>query len=218
MGMVPPLRAVLVDADGVLQFTAPSWRDGITDTVGQDDMARHPRLLDEIAKAEGPRTMTGEADLEHSLGTVLERYDDVDLEPADVIEAWHDIEVHDDVLQGVRELAGRGVIRALTTNQNPPRAAWMRANLPYDELFDAQFYSCEIGLAKPDPAYFRHVLETLGVHAEDALFLDDTLGNVESAARLGLRAELFARDAGREELDRILALHGLGHPAARAGN
>ena len=207
--MVTPPKAVLFDADGVLQQTA-DWREELAEVAGPEDEQRQERLLEEIAKAEGPRTMTGEADLEHSLGTVLERYDDVDLAPADVIEAWHEIEVHADVLQGVRELAGRGVIRALTTNQNPPRAAWMRANLPYDELFDAQFYSCEIGLAKPDPAYFHHVLETLGVRAEDALFLDDTLANVESAAALGLRAELFARDAGRPELDRILALHGLG--------
>ena len=215
--MVTPPKAVLFDADGVLQQTA-DWREELAEVAGPEDEQRQERLLEEIAKAEGPRTMTGEADLEHSLGTVLERYDDVDLEPADVIEAWHEIEVHADVLQGVRELAGRGVIRALTTNQNPPRAAWMRANLPYDELFDAQFYSCEIGLAKPDPAYFHHVLETLGVRAEDALFLDDTLGNVESAGRLGLRAELFARDAGRPELERILALHGLGSAAATAGD
>lgn len=207
--MVTPPKAVLFDADGVLQKTA-DWREELAETAGPEDEQRQERLLDEIAKAEGPRTLTGEADLEHSLGTVLERYDDVDLEPADVMEAWHAIEVHADVLQGVRELAGRGVLRALTTNQNPPRAAWMRANLPYDALFDAQFYSCEMGLAKPDPAYFQHVLETLGIRAEDALFMDDTLGNVESAARLGLRAELFARDAGRGELDRILARHGLG--------
>ena len=45
--------------------------------------------------------------------------------------------------------------------------------------------------------------------AEDALFLDDTEVNVESAAALGLRAELFARDGGRAELDRILGRHGL---------
>jgi HAD superfamily hydrolase (TIGR01509 family) len=206
--MVTPPQAVLFDADGVLQQTA-DWREDLAESAGPEDERRQERLLDDIAKSEGPRTLTGEVDLEHSLGTVLERYDDVDLQPADVLDAWHEIAVHADVLEGVRALAGRGVLRALTTNQNPPRAAWMRANLPYDELFDAQFYSCEMGLAKPDPAYFRHVLETLGVRAEDALFLDDTLANVESAARLGLRAELFARDGGRAELQRILALHGL---------
>jgi len=201
-------RAVLLDADGVLQRTAP-WREDLTGAVSAQDQARKEQLFEDLAKAEGPHTMTGDADLEHSLTRVLDRYDDVDLEPEDVIDAWHAIEVHADVLDGVRALAGRGLIRALTTNQNEPRAAWMRENLPYDELFDAQFYSCEVGLAKPDPAYFTHVLEVLGVRPEDALFIDDTAVNVESAARLGLRAELFAQDGGRRELDRILALHGL---------
>jgi putative hydrolase of the HAD superfamily len=85
----------------------------------------------------------------------------------------------------------------------------MRANLPYEELFDAQFYSCEMGLAKPDPAYFQHVLDALGLRREEALFLDDTAANVESAAALGIHAELFARDGGRTELDRILGQYGL---------
>lgn len=206
--MPTPPRAVLFDADGVLQGTA-AWREELTEAVEPTDEALHEQLLDDLAKAEGPATMTGQVELEHSLGTVLERYDEVQLEPEDVIEAWHAIELHTDVAEGVRALAGRGVIRALTTNQNAPRAAWMKAHLPYDELFDAQFYSCDIGLAKPDPAYFTHVLETLGVRAEDVLFLDDTPANVESAARLGLRAELFLGDGGRPELDRILTLHGL---------
>ena len=208
MSMLPPLRAVLVDADGVLQFTAPSWREDVADSIGRDAVSRHPRLLDEIAQAEGHRTMTGEADLEHSLTRVLDRHD-VDLEPADVLEAWHNIELHTDVVEGVRALRGRGLVLALTTNQNPPRAAWMREHLPYDEVFDVHFYSCEVGYAKPDPAYFTHVLQTLGLRAEEALFLDDTAVNVEAAAGLGIRAELFARDGGRPELDRILAAHGL---------
>ena len=206
--MTLPLRAVLVDADGVLQFTAPAWRDDVADTVGDHELARHPRLLDEIAKAESPSTMTGDADLEHALTRVLDRHD-VDLEPTDVIEAWHNIELHAEVVDGVRALRGRGLVLALTTNQNPPRAAWMRENLPYDELFDAHFYSCEVGAAKPDPAYFTRVLQALGVAPEEALFLDDTAVNVESAAGLGIRAELFARDGGGAELDRILGAHGL---------
>ena len=203
-----PPRAVLFDADGVLQRSA-EWREDLGETVDHVDDRRADLLLDEIAGAEGPHTLTGEADLDHSLTRVLDRYEDVDLPVEAVYDAWHAIEVHEDVLDGVRALAGRGLVLALTTNQNEPRAAWMREHLPYDELFDAQFYSCEVGLAKPDPAYFRHVLEALDVQPDEALFLDDTAENGEAAARVRLRAELFARDAGRPELQRILALHGL---------
>lgn len=201
--MPTPPRAVLFDADGVLQHMTVEWRDELTERAGSNTDG----LLNAIARAEKP-TMTGEVDLAHSLVQVLDDHD-TDLEVHEVLAAWQNIEVDEEVLAGVRSLAGRGLIRALTTNQAEQRAAWMRANLPYDELFDAQFYSCEIGLAKPDPAYFTHVLDALGVAPEDALFLDDTAVNVESAARLGLRAELFARDGGRVELDRILGLQGL---------
>lgn len=206
--MLPPPKAVLFDADGVLQREA-AWRDDLADAVGPADESRKEQVFDAIAGAEGPATMSGRADVEQSLTEVLDRDDDVELEAQDVLEAWQAIEVHPDVIEGVRALAGRGLIRALTTNQNAPRARWMQENLGYDELFDAQFYSCEIGFAKPDPAYFRHVLQELGVEPQDALFLDDTEVNVESAASVGLRAELFARNAGRPELDRILAAHGL---------
>ncbi|WP_375430985.1 HAD family hydrolase [uncultured Friedmanniella sp.] len=204
--MAVPPRAILFDADGVLQHMTVEWRDELSERSGEEG-PETDRLHDAIAQAEKP-TMTGEIDLADSLVQVLDDHD-TDLEVHEVLEVWQNIEVDEAVLDGVRSLAGRGIIRALTTNQAEQRAAWMRANLPYDDLFDAHFYSCEIGLAKPDPDYFRHVLDALGVAAEDALFMDDTLVNVESAAELGLRAELFARDGGRAELDRILGLHGL---------
>lgn len=182
------------------------WRDEIGERSGEAS-PHSKRLLDAIATAEKP-TMTGEVDLTHSLTQVIDDHD-ADLEADEVIGAWQNIETDPAMLDGVRALAGRGLVRALTTNQSFPRARWMQANLPYDELFDAQFYSCGMGLAKPDPAYFHYVLEALGLQPEEALFMDDTLANVESAAGLGIRAELFARDGGRAELDRILGLHGL---------
>lgn len=204
--MASPVRAVLFDADGVLQHMTVEWRETIGEQSGENGHEAE-RLLNAIAHSEKP-TMTGEVDLAHSLTQVIDAHD-ADLEADDVMDAWHQIETDPGVLDGVRALAGRGLVRALTTNQSFPRARWMQANLPYDELFDAQFYSCEMGLAKPDPAYFQHVLTALGLAPGEALFMDDTRANVESASGLGIRAELFARDGGRAELDRILKLHDL---------
>ncbi|WP_375426269.1 HAD family hydrolase [uncultured Friedmanniella sp.] len=204
--MASSLRAVLIDADGVLQHMTVEWRDEIGERAGSGG-PHTERLLDAIARAEKP-TMTGQVDLAHSLTQVLDAHD-ADVEVEEVLGAWQNIEVDPAMLDGVRALAGRGIILALTTNQSVPRARWMQANLPYGELFEAQFYSCEMGLAKPDPAYFHHVLDALGLQPEEALFMDDTEANVQSAAQLGIRAELFARDGGRPELDRILARHGL---------
>ncbi len=47
-------------------------------------------------------------------------------------------------------------------------------------------------LVKPDPAIYRLALDRFGVKAEQAVFVDDNAANIESAAKLGIQAILFA--------------------------
>jgi putative hydrolase of the HAD superfamily len=127
---------------------------------------------------------------------------------------WQHLVVDAGMLDAVRALRARGLTCAIATNQHRERAAYMRRELGYERLFDPMVISCEIGVAKPDPAYFRQTLDRLGLPAGQVLFVDDVLANVESAREVGLVAEHFAKDAGRPELDRILALHDLAEPLA----
>lgn len=46
-------------------------------------------------------------------------------------------------------------------------------------------------MVKPDPAIYRLALARFGLAAEEAMFVDDSLPNIESAAALGIRAHLF---------------------------
>jgi putative hydrolase of the HAD superfamily len=57
-------------------------------------------------------------------------------------------------------------------------------------LFDRQFLSYELGLAKPDREIFERVVDDLDVSAEEILFLDDNQINVDGARSVGMRAEL----------------------------
>jgi putative hydrolase of the HAD superfamily len=57
--------------------------------------------------------------------------------------------------------------------------------------FSALTYSCEIGVAKPDPRAYEIVAERLGVAPGDCLFLDDREVNVLAAREVGMRAEVF---------------------------
>jgi putative hydrolase of the HAD superfamily len=57
--------------------------------------------------------------------------------------------------------------------------------------FSALAYSCEIGVAKPDPRAYQIVAERLGVPPGDCLFLDDREVNVIAAREVGMRAEVF---------------------------
>ena len=62
--------------------------------------------------------------------------------------------------------------------------------------FHANFPSYAVGRLKPDDDYFRHVIDTLGVAPEHALFVDDNEINVAAAARLGIVARLAVGPAG----------------------
>jgi putative hydrolase of the HAD superfamily len=119
------------------------------------------------------------------------------------------IEPDADMLHVVAALRQRGVGCHLATNQEPLRAAYMSEQLGYRQLFDREFYSCRLGAAKPDAAYFRTLLDRLELPPEAALFLDDNEANVASARAIGLHAEQFLVAAGRSRLDQILAAHGL---------
>ncbi len=55
-------------------------------------------------------------------------------------------------------------------------------------LFHEIFSSHELGLVKPEPEVFQHVLEHLSVEPDRVAFFDDSPPNVEAAAAAGMRA------------------------------
>jgi len=58
-------------------------------------------------------------------------------------------------------------------------------------VFDRVYASNLMGVAKPSPEFFRHILEQEGWQAGDSFFVDDRAVNVEAARELGMRAFLY---------------------------
>jgi HAD superfamily hydrolase (TIGR01509 family) len=58
-------------------------------------------------------------------------------------------------------------------------------------FLDWTFVSCITGLRKPDAAAYAHVLNQLGVPAEQCVFVDDRSSNCEAARQAGIRSVLF---------------------------
>ena len=205
-------RAMLFDCDGVLQRPSNDWRTELAGLLDTRDEVAVATFFEDVRLAEAP-TMDGSQDFAERLQDVLDRWQ-VSAPVAEVLPIWQQLAVDPQMLAAARELRASGLFCALATNQHTQRAAYMRRELRYERDFDPCFYSCEIGVAKPDPAYFVLAVDRLGLEPHQVLFIDDVLANVEGARSAGLIAEHFARDAGRAELDRILALHGLTEPLA----
>ena len=59
------------------------------------------------------------------------------------------------------------------------------------DWFETILLSGEVKLVKPDPRIFAIMLERIGREASECLLVDDSIGNVEAARRLGFRAIHF---------------------------
>lgn len=118
-----------------------------------------------------------------------------------------DMTINEDVISRVRELRTEGYRLGLVTNNVREGSATWRAMVPVDELFDVVVDSSEVGMRKPNPAIFLHALALLGVDdPAEAVFLDDSAGNVAGAERAGLRAiHVVSPAQALAELDRLLA-------------
>ncbi len=132
-----------------------------------------------------------------------------------MVRTWLSIEPLETTHALLRSLREAGVRCYLATNQAQQRGEHMRDVLGYGGLFDGSFYSYEMGVAKPDPGYFRHIVQRLDIEPETALFLDDRLDNVLSARSVGLRAEVWSYREDLAVLRDHLRRHGvpLPHPA-----
>ena len=73
------------------------------------------------------------------------------------------------------------------------------------DAFSGIVISGEVQMMKPEPEVFVHLLATFNLRAEECVFIDDFLANIESAKQVGLHAIWF-KDAAqcRRELDQIL--------------
>lgn len=206
VGGTAPVVAVLWDADGVLQHLPAGWEASMRPVVGHL-VADVEGFLAEAFAAERP-ALTGDARWLEVLPGLLEKWGIAHAHD-DALRVWLTIEPVLETRDIVERLRAAGVRCYLATNQDEHRGRHMHTTLGYDELFDGCFYSYELRVAKPDPAYFTAVLERLGLPGDAVLFVDDNAANVEAARSVGLRAEKWHVDDGIDTLHALLRRHGL---------
>lgn len=105
----------------------------------------------------------------------------------------------------VAELQQAGVRLLGLTNWSAETFPHARERFGLLRRFESILVSGAEGLAKPDPAIFRLLLNRHGLEPAGCVFVDDSPANVSAAAALGITALLF-RDADRLRTD----LAGLG--------
>jgi len=103
---------------------------------------------------------------------------------------------HEDTVAILRELHERQIPLYALSN-------WSAAKFPHAEerfewlaWFDGVVVSGRVGLVKPEPAIFQHLLETYDLQPGDVFFVDDHEPNIVGARAVGIHAHHFRDAAG----------------------
>jgi putative hydrolase of the HAD superfamily len=114
-------------------------------------------------------------------------------------DAW---ELYPDVEPALVELRRMGGISIGVISDWGSNLEGILAALGLGRYVDLTLASGAVGLAKPDPAFFRLALERTGVDASEAMMVGDSLrADVEGARAAGMEGVLLARPRDREEGD-----------------
>jgi putative hydrolase of the HAD superfamily len=96
------------------------------------------------------------------------------------------INLYPEALPTLGELRRRGYKLGLISNCSV-QAGQVVHEIGLAELMDALVLSCEVGVAKPDPAIFLHACRELGVEPAEAMFVaDGAFGELDAARALGM--------------------------------
>ena len=203
---VSGVRAVLLDADGVVQFVPGSFMDRLAAAHGR--VGEQARAFERALFALEAEAAEGRMPFAAAVAELI-----APMQPAIdlpfLLDTWRHVEVY----PGVRELVGRlralGIRCGLATNQQDLRAQYLSVTLGYAGLFDVECYSCRVGARKPHAAFFAAAVAAVGCAPQEILFIDDTAANVEAARACGLRAVLHDPARGAAGIAEALRLHGV---------
>ena len=125
--------------------------------------------------------------------------------------AWHDglidrlfagSAIDEAMVAGVRALRERGVRTGMVSN------SWGMRLYPREllaQIFDGLVISGEEGFRKPDPRMYELGAERVGVAADQCVFVDDLVFNLDPARELGMAVVHHTSAAATlAELDRLV--------------
>jgi putative hydrolase of the HAD superfamily len=122
---------------------------------------------------------------------------DVERVAREIYEDWashHHFVLYDDVPDVLRALRDAGLRLGLISNSHRPLESF-EEHFELNGLISVRISSSEHGFLKPHPSIFQAALDRMGVTADQALMVGDSLTHdILGARQVGMRAVLLARD------------------------
>jgi glucose-1-phosphatase len=197
------IRAVIWDLGGVLLRTEDlSARQALADRMGKPRAELENLVFDGHS---GDRAQLGEISVDEHWENIRRT---LGLDAAGISEFqrqfWEGDQLDVELVDTIRSLRSRYKTGLLSNAFSDLRQV-VTARLNISDAFDEIVISAEIHLMKPDARIYQHALQRLGVAAQEAVFIDDMLRNVEGARSQGMNGIHFRqRSQALAELERFL--------------
>jgi putative hydrolase of the HAD superfamily len=193
-------ETVIFDVDGVLV------RGGAFGERLLRELRLRRAALDAFWRGPFVQCSLGLSDLKAEVAPFLEEWG-YDGSVDDYLEAWFEADsaVNAEVFEEVERLRRRGVPCHVASTQERYRAAYLEGTMGLATRFDRLFFSCRLGVKKPQREFYERVTGELGVAPGSLLFIDDQPANVDAARAAGWNAEVYAFG---DDLRALLARHG----------
>ncbi len=197
-----PVSAVVFDLGGVLI----DWDPRHLYRQLFDDVDEMERFLAEVTTAEWNLQQDAGRPWAEGIALLVAAHPD----KRELIEAFHArwpemlAGAIDETVRVLADVRVTGVPIYALSNWSAETYPITRGRFPFLDWFDGIVISGELGIVKPDPRMFEHLIEQFGLAPETSVFIDDQPANVAAAAGLGFTTIRF-RDAGelRRELERL---------------
>jgi 2-haloacid dehalogenase len=198
-----PFEAVVFDLGGVLIDWDPRY---LYRSIFDGDEAAMERFLAEVTTP----AWNAEQDAGRTWREAIDALIALHPDRRDLIVAYDErwAEMLGGAIEGtvavLADLRAAGTRLAALSNWSAEKFPIARARYRFLDWFETIVVSGEVGIAKPDPRIFRHLLELTGLVAEATVYVDDVPANVAVAEDLGMVGLRF-RDPGtlRDDLRRL---------------
>ena len=181
------IKAICFDADGVVVYPQKQFSKHLKEEHGiSPEMTRC--FFDGVFND----CLVGKANLKEVLPSYLRDWR-WKTSTEEFINTWlkFDHVVDARLINAIQRLRQNKIICCLVTSQERNRAEYMKTKMGFQDAFDRLFFSCEIGLQKPNQAYYQYIEKALNVEKGSILFWDDLEINVVAARENGWNAEIY---------------------------
>lgn len=188
--MTSPIKAIIFDYGNVLLEWNPRF---IYDRYFPDDPEGMEHFFKEVNFAEWNMQQDKGRPFKEGIAVLSREFPHY----SHLIQAYHDLWIDSvggaiagtvDILKRLKQ-AGYPVYGL--SNWSAETFPHMRERHDFFDLFNDMVISGEVGHVKPEPQIFQILLDKIGKRAEECLFIDDSLANIQQAQKLGFATILF---------------------------